>query len=587
MKARDLQRLGCRSRRGDVAAFVAGRLPLESLLELERHAESCAPCKTAIEFERLVEEALARDAASDFDAGFEARIAADWRRRATLAAPPRPKLSRLRPAVAVVVLAAAVVLALRIGGELVRSEPSGTETAFAPLPSPPTPTASTSQIPIPLVSDAVEPSEERRAAVREEIRAVLRESASRADHELAATWTAGTLGLGAERWPLDEWLVSAIDDSDPLVAASAMRTAAALELVTARPRIARAARRDEVAPTALLALGTLRDHTALPRFERALEARAPALRHAACEALSRLGSRPAARVLATRLDDPGLADVALAALVACGEPGVEILLARAARGDVAAREALAAAQLPADRQLLPLLATAEPITLRLVVDLAPRLGDLAVAPLISHLRGDDEALRIAAHRALVAIGGRATARSLLAHVANAAGDGVDPALARALVATLDGELGGEARLRDLAAEDDGESLLSALAAVAGADRDPRALAMLAAIASDDRSRLAIRAAAVTELAALRALDPASLTALLAAATLERDAGALAELAIAAAHAGLRLERDDHLALTTPVLAAAERLAERWRRSGEPPDPAARESLARRIERAMP
>lgn len=594
-------RFGCRTWRSRLFAHLDGALdPTEQEL-VERHLEDCAACRSAIDFEHLVEEALHRDAGIDFDPDFEDRIAQGVARgietppARTFQAPARWKM------VAAILVCAGVgaLLARHFSVESRDSDPQ--QQIARPENTTPAPGNSEIRPETPSVAEAappehdadklpsISPEESRRLSVaRSTVREALVKAA--ASEDFAAEFARATDDLARERWPLDALVRGAIEDPDPEVARAAIAAIHPLSIRDATPALRRSVRRQEVAGSVYLALGDLKDTSSLPAFERAL--RDPALVEFACRGLSRMGSERAAELIARKLDDPSSFASAVDALVTMGEPGIAWLLVRAERGNIAIRDSLRSRSLPTDRQLENLLTShSDPAVLDAAARFAATRGTGAIGGVLALLASNDhQALAI---DALITIGGRPALAGLLAAadrgVLDSAGAGI--AALRILTGTLDrGSL-----VRESATGARGSvfvrSLTSALTAGCSEELTDLGVAALGEIVANESVALQNRLWAARRLAESERFESTHALALIGAAWIAKDADAVVTSIITAARGGVELERRDLPDPNAPeiesILERASRLGDRWRTRGSEPTAEDRSILVQKFQRALP
>lgn len=580
-------RLGCRSERARLASYLDDRGDSLARLAFERHLESCADCRRAVEFESAVEEALHRAVGPDFDAEFETRIVTGVRARLdgleSVPAGRSPvRFGRIRPAM-ISAIAAAILAAIVLGVSRSRFgasddlDGSRRETASneshpaAPERSDPSPSISEESS---LDLAAVEAV---RRQVRESLANVARASAlpKAIPEEIAK--------LAAEDWPIPALLRAAIDDPDPAVSIGAMRVAVAADIPACAPAMRRAASRSATAAVAIESLGRVGDLESVDRIERAL--RSSELASAAIAALVGLGGEPSVARLASALSEPHIADDAFEALLALESPGLGELLVHAGRGDVFVATELEARGLPTFEQLERIARTSStPERVLAAIERLSRFGDRAIPCLLPLL--STPATRDSALDALTTIGTRASFESLLA--ASVRGAAPEASIGRAVRAILDGFLDPTAIVERAAASEQGPTLIAIL--LAADPRDDESLAMLIAIASEPRVPLESRVDIAFFLADRGRLSRPLALALASESLAAGRAGLAARALLAAAHAGADLDviaRSRVAPSLREVCSKAEQIASRWRRDGSPPTEAERAGLVRRLDRTLP
>lgn len=594
-------RFGCRAWRSRLFTYLDGALDPTDRELVERHLEECSACRSAIEFEQVVEEALHRDAGIDFDANFEDRIAQGVARG--IETPPLRKFhapTRWRMVAAILVCAGVGALLARYFRAESRDADSQQQIA-RPENATPVPGNSETRPEIPSVADSappernvdkvpsISPEESRRLSVaRSTVREALVKAA--ASEDFAAEFARATDDLARERWPLDALVRGAIEDPDPEVARAAVAAIHPLSIRDAAPTLRRSVRRPEVAGAAYLALGDLKDTSSLPSFERALGD--PALVDFACRGLSRMGSERAAELIAGKLDDPSSFASAVDALVTMGEVGIARLLVRADHGNIAVRDSLRSRSLPTDRQLENLLTThSDAAVLTAASRFASTRGTGALRGVLALLGSDaHQALAI---DALVSIGGRPALNGLLAAADRSVLDSANAGIATLRI--LAGMFDRESIVRETATAKTGtvfiRSLVAALTAGFDSELTELGYSTLEQIVAIDQVTLGDRLWAARKLAESDRFDSTTALALIDTAWLHKDADAVVTSLITAARAGIDLERRDLPDLQIPeldsILERASRLGDRWRTRGSEPTTEDRSILVQKFQRAIP
>lgn len=202
--------------------------------------------------------------------------------------------------------------------------------------------------------------------------------------DFRSSFSAGVAALESERWPIENLVLSAIDDVDPDAANAAIRGAAELKYQSALPAIRRATRRGPTAATAMISLGSLGDDSMLKTMARNLTS--PALSRAAFTGLARLGSFEAACAIAEHLTDPELGPEAAEALADLGLTGIAELMRVAAEGNAFSRDVLRRRGLPTAAQVVTLLeAEVDPQVVTTAIRYAAVAGARAVPGLRARL----------------------------------------------------------------------------------------------------------------------------------------------------------------------------------------------------------